>query len=143
MLNATRPSPFWYATQSFGFGSPHTFPLHSSVSAFSSDVNCTTFSRTVTYPSGEYPSLEAMVCSLVLRGDDWSGPPEPPPVEAAVPPQAAKPTAASSFVTRDDVEVGSRSTSSASARLGKNHCESAAVVGAGLIGWALLAAVAL
>ena len=68
VLNVTRPSPGYLAG---GFGSSHSLVLHSSEDAFSSNVNCTEQADRVTYEEGDYPTLEAMVCSVVRRGDAW------------------------------------------------------------------------
>jgi hypothetical protein len=72
-IEAYRPSPSWLTEHA----NPHTgVPLHSTAlnsraSPPGEVVDCSQFSAEVPkFPREEYPSLESILCSLVIKGDD-------------------------------------------------------------------------
>jgi hypothetical protein len=73
-FNLTRPSPQWFrlkAAGQAGSATPHATVLGARETAPGTAVDCADYSPEVEISGPEdYPSLEAMICSLVLKGGD-------------------------------------------------------------------------
>eukprot|EP00892_Ulva_mutabilis_P005840 jgi/Ulvmu1/3628/UM017_0040.1 len=96
VANVTVPSPFWLAAAQtlpdLPF-SPHQAILQARTTPLDSFVDCSEFTATLEVVPGEFPSLEAMLCALVLQGappaaDAPAGAADPP-ADAADGPEAA------------------------------------------------------
>lgn len=92
VLNATRPPDFWLDVIAANLTviddttiSPHAVALFTAVTPVDTFVDCSKFTKTVSFTANGYPQVTDMLCSLVLRGNEAHGGMAPKGAEAMAP----------------------------------------------------------